>query len=106
MEKKNVSTPPSNRGASDPRSSFARSTARSPAFEGEVDKRGSGRPSSKPQPSRRGVERFARIVVLPVLLLMFWVGVVACGREERATSGARQNHPPAITSVPLPPQNP
>ena len=106
MEKKNVSTPSSNRGTSDPRSPFARSTARSPAFEGEGDKRGSGRTSSKPQPSRRGVERFARIVVLPVLLLMFWVGVLACGREERATSGARQNNPPTITSVTLLPENP
>jgi len=70
MEKKNVSTPSSNRGTSDPRGPFA------------------------------------PIVLLPVLLLLFWVGVLACGREERATSGSRQNHPPTITSVTLLPENP
>ena len=70
MKKKNVSTPSSSRGTSDPRSPFA------------------------------------PIVFLPVLLLLFWVGVLACGREERATSGARQNHPPTITSVTLLPENP
>jgi hypothetical protein len=70
MEKKNVSTPSSNKGTSDPRNPFA------------------------------------PIVFLPVLLLLFWVGVLACGREERATSGSAQNRPPTITSVALLPENP
>jgi len=70
MKKKNVSTPSSNRGTSDPRNSFA------------------------------------PIVLLLVLLLLFWVGVLACGREEKATSGAAQNHPPTITSVTLLPEHP
>jgi hypothetical protein len=37
---------------------------------------------------------------------LFWVGVLACGREERAISGARQNNPPTITSATLLPENP
>jgi len=37
---------------------FTRSAARSPTFEGGVDRRGSGWTSSMPRPSGRGVERF------------------------------------------------
>jgi len=48
----------------------------------------------------------APTVFLPVLLLLLWVGVLACGREERATSGAPQNNPPTISSVTLLPENP
>ena len=49
---------------------------------------------------------FGPTVFLPVLLLLLWVGVLACGREERATSGAPQNNPPTISSVTLLPENP